>query len=148
MAEVGEATQDQAEVPGKRPRGRHQNHSRRRSHPELTKKYLALKKKHGELRKLFLGATIGLVVLCFFLGGWAFKATGNYRKAMHSRYLESEALATAQAEIEATKGELAALVENRIPNLQPFVADEVIPNRGVEVRFAARRGFVLTGHRL
>ena len=45
---------------------------------------------------------------------------------MHSRYLESEALKVAQAEIEATQGELAALVENRIPNLQPFAADEVI----------------------
>lgn len=127
MAADREATRGQAEVPGKGTRGRHHKSSRRRSNPELTRKYLKLKKKHRELEKLFLGSTIGLVVLCFFLGGWAYKATGNYRKAMHSRYLESEVLKTAKVEIDATKAELAALVENRIPHLKSFAADQVIP---------------------
>lgn len=121
-----EAARDQAEGPSKGSRARHSGSSRRRSNPLLTRKYLKLKKKHRELEKLFLGVTIGLVVLSLFLGGWAFKATGSARKAMHSRYLENEALATAQTELEATRGELAALVENRIPNLQAFAADQVI----------------------
>ncbi len=127
MAVDQEPDRGQGENSGKDSRGRHQRHSRRRSNPELTRKYLSLKKKHRELEKIFLGAMIILVALCFFLGGWAYKATANYRKATHSRYLESEAVATAQEEIEAIKGELAALVENRIPNLQTFVADQVIP---------------------
>ena len=126
MAVDQEPDRGQGENSNKGSPGRHHRHSRRRSNPELTRKYLSLKKKHRELEKMFLGAMIILVALCFFLGGWAYKATANYRKAIHSRYLESEVLKTAKAELEATKGELAALVENRIPNLQPFAADEVI----------------------
>jgi len=127
MAADRQAARDEVEVPDEGTRNRHNKSSRRRSNPQLTRKYLKLKKKHRELERMFLGTTIGLVVLTLFLGGWAFKATSNYRGAMHSRYLESEALKTAQVEIDATKAELAALVENRIPNLRTFAADEVIP---------------------
>jgi len=127
MTAAGETATDHAEDSSRGSRGRHHKHSRRRSNPELTRKYLALKRKHRELEKVFLGAVTGLAVLCLFLGGWAYRATDNYRQAMHSRYLESEALAAARSEIDATKSELATLIENRIPNLQPFVADQVVP---------------------
>ena len=128
MAASVESSRGKAEAPGKGPRARHQRSgSRRRSNPELTRKYLALKKKHSELEKMFLGSTIGLLVLCFILGGWAFNATQNHRKALHGRYLESEALGKSNSELEATRAELAALVEQRIPSLRVFEADRVIP---------------------
>ncbi len=121
-----EAARDETEGPSSGSQARNPKSSRRRSDP-LTRKYLKLKKKHRELEKMFLGVTIGLIVLALFLGGWAYKATGDARDVLRSRYLESNALVAVESELEATKGELAALVENRIPNLQIFAADQVIP---------------------
>lgn len=121
-----EATSEIGQVKSRSGRSRPDG-SRRKGNPELTRKYLALKKRHKELERLFLASTIGLVVLCFILGGWAFKATSNHRSALHSRYLESAALAEAKAQLKTTRGELATLIEGRIPNLHVFKADEVIP---------------------
>lgn len=101
--------------------------SRRKAHPQLTRKYLTLKKRHKELERLFLASTIGLVVLCFILGGWAFNETRNHRSALHSQYIESDALASAKKQLKELRATLSSLIDGRIPNLHVFKPDEVMP---------------------
>ena len=99
---------------------------KQRLHSHQARKYLDLKERHRQLRRVFLALSIGLVLLSTALGGLAMTETRKQRSLDADLYKQRAALRDAQAALEKAQQELAALVQGRIPSLHPMVLDEVV----------------------
>jgi hypothetical protein len=95
------------------------------SHP--LRKYTELKLEHQRLRRRFAVTCAALVALAAGFGGWALHATHAKRELATANFRQRASLAEAKAAAQRAEEELAALVQGRIPNLQPLVLDQVIP---------------------